>query len=251
VNGAHHTVATIASGEKLGARAHQHIPWRGVADDGSMVPDGAYYPWIHLAHARDQPLSSLFGGGKSRTFRLANKIVVDATPPKVLSASVGKPTFFAGGDRKAAIHYAFDEPAHAVVYLDGQQIILGHKTQQQFKFNWAGTAHGRALPAGKYVLSVGAQDIAGNKTPAAKRKDVTVVVRYVELTPNRITVGGGGRIKVHVETAMRPYKWRLGRRHGERRGKVLRLRAPSTAGTYRLVVGEPGRSATAVVRVHG
>jgi hypothetical protein len=78
---------------------------------------------------------------------------------------------------------------------------------------------------------------------------VTVVVRYVELTPDRISVGSGGRLKVHVKTALRRYKWRLGRRHGERRGKVLRLRAPSTPGTYRLVVGQPGMSATAVVRV--
>lgn len=250
VNGAHHTVATIASGEKFGARAPQHIPWRGVADDGTVVPDGAYYPWIHLAHARDQPLSSLFGGGKGRTFRLANKIVVDSTPPKVLSASVGKRTFF-GGDRKVAIHYAFDEPAHAVVYLDGRQIILGHKTQQQFKLNWAGTVHGRPLRAGKYVLSIGATDIAGNTTPAAKRKDRTVVVRYVELTPDNVAVRGGSKFKVHVKTAASRYAWRLGKQHGSRRGRILHLRAPTTPGRYRLVVTEDGQSSTAVVRVHG
>ena len=55
--------------------------------------------------------------------------------------------------------------------------------------------------------------------------------------------------RVHVETAARRYTWRLGKRHGSRHGKVLRLRAPTTPGTYRLVVTEDGQSATAVVRV--
>ena len=54
---------------------------------------------------------------------------------------------------------------------------------------------------------------------------------------------------MHVETASKRYAWRLGHRHGERRGKRLRLRAPTTPGTYRLVVTENGHAATAVVRV--
>ena len=54
---------------------------------------------------------------------------------------------------------------------------------------------------------------------------------------------------MHVETASKRYTWRLGHRHGERRGKRLRLRAPTTPGTYRLVVTENGHAATAVVRV--
>ena len=238
VDGANHTVATVASDEKLGAHAPQHIPWHGLADDGAPVPDGAYYPWVHLAHAR-------------HTFEFANKIVVDSKAPTVRSASAGTPVLLAGPGRTVRIRYAFSEPAHAVVYLDGRQIILGRKTQQQFKFDWAGTAHGRRLPAGRYVLSVGAQDIAGNETPAAERKDVTVVVRYVKLSPERLAVGSGSRVRVNVETAARRYTWRLGQRHGSHRGRILRVRAPTTPGTYRLVVTGNGHSATAVVRVHG
>jgi hypothetical protein len=54
---------------------------------------------------------------------------------------------------------------------------------------------------------------------------------------------------VHVKTSARRYTWRLGHRHGNGRGKVLRLSAPSTPGTYRLVVSENGHATTAVVRV--
>jgi len=79
---------------------------------------------------------------------------------------------------------------------------------------------------------------------------VTVVLRYITVTPGLVRVGGGRPFSVQVETASRHYTWRLGQRHGERRRKTLRLRAPSTPGTYRLVVAQNGHTATAVVRVH-
>jgi hypothetical protein len=76
------------------------------------------------------------------------------------------------------------------------------------------------------------------------------VLRYIELTPGLTKVKAGRPFKVHVETAARRYTWRLGKRHGERGGRTLRLRAPTTPGTYRLVVAENGHATTAVVRVH-
>jgi hypothetical protein len=230
------TVATIARDVLVGAHSPQHFPWHGQTDAGGRAPDGAYYASVELPH---------------RTFTLINKIVLDTKPPKVLSATglKRKPVLLAGPGRSVAIRYAFSEKAHALVYLHGRQIILGRQTEGS-KIKWNGRANHRAVPAGRYVLSIGAQDLAGNETPAAGRKDVTVVVRYVELSPKLVAVGSGGRIRVHVTTAARRYRWRLGQRHGERRGRVLRLHAPTTPGTYRLVVGEPGRSATTVVRVH-
>jgi hypothetical protein len=229
-----HKVATIAPNVLVHAHSPQHFPWYGQTDAGGRAPDGVYYPWVQLPR---------------RTFRFINKIVLDTKPPQVLSATGLKPVLLVGPGRSAAIRYAFSEPAHALVYLGRRRIIVGRKTRPQAKIKWTGGLDHRPVPAGTYVLSIGARDLAGNETPAAMRKSVTVVVRYVELTPQRITVGSGGRIRVHVETAARHYKWRLRKRHGERRGKVLRLRAPTTPGTYRLVVGEPGRSATALVRV--
>ena len=86
------------------------------------------------------------------------------------------------------------------------------------------------FPAGRYVLSIGARDLAGNETPAAKRKHVTVVLRYIEVTPERTAVRVSRPFRVHVETASKRYTWRLGKRHGSRRGKTLRLRAPSQPG---------------------
>jgi FlgD Ig-like domain len=229
-------VATLASNELLNARSPHHWSWTGRTAAGAAAPDGVYYTWVSLPH---------------QTLKFTNRIIVDTKPPEVLPASVAKPVLFAGPGRSVAIRYSFDEHAHAAVYLRGRLVVFGRTTQLSDKVKWQGTLGGRPLPAGKYVLSVGAQDLAGNETPVAKRQPVTVVIRYVELSPERITVRSGGRIKVHVTTAARRYTWRLGQRHGARHGRVLRLRAPTTAGTYRLVVTEDGQSTTAVVRVHG
>ncbi len=233
-----HKVATIASSASLGARAPQHFVWDGRTADGNLAPDGVYHPWVHLASSR-------------HTFKFLNNITLDTTPPRVVSASAAKTILFGGGGRTVAISASFNGPAHAVVYLGRRRIIVSHHARSPNTVKWAGTVGGSPLPAGTYVLSVGGRDIAGNETPAGKRKEVKVVVRYVELSPEQVSVRGGSRFRVHVKTAPSRYTWRLGQRHGSQRGSLLRLRAPTTPGTYRLVVTEDGQSATAVVRVHG
>jgi hypothetical protein len=232
-----HKVATIAPNVLAHARSPQHFVWHGRTASGAVAPDGVYYPWVHLPR---------------RTFKFINKITLDTVPPRVLSA-VGvkrKPVLFVGRGRSVAIRYTFSKNAHAVVFLDGRPLVVGRRTRPSSKIKWAGKVDQRPLPAGRYVLSIGAQDLAGNQTPAGKRKHVTVVLRYIELTPGLTKVKAGRPFKVHVETAARRYTWRLGKRHGERRGRTLRLRAPTTPGTYRLVVAENGHATTAVARVH-
>jgi hypothetical protein len=236
VDSAGHEVAQIASDASLPAKRRDHFVWDGRTDARALVPDGVYHPWVHLARAR-------------RTFRFTNRIVVDTKAPQVLSASTAKPALFAGTGQTVAIRYAFSGPAHAVVYLGGRRIILGRSIQARDKVKWTGRLAGRPLRAGTYVLSVGAQDIAGNVTPASARKDVAVLVSYIQLTPQRLAVRSGLPFTVRVQTAARRYSWRLGHRHGARRGRVLRLRAPTTPGTYRLVATENGHSTTAVVEV--
>jgi hypothetical protein len=236
VDSAGHTVATRGSGGLLGARTPQHFVWDGRTDSGALVPDGVYYPVVHLANAR-------------HAFQFANEITVDNLPPEVLSASGLKPVLQAGPGRSVAVEYKFGEKAHALVYLGNRLVSVGRRTQLSDKIKWNGRLQHRQLPAGRYVLSIGAQDLAGNKTPAGERKHRTVVLRYIDVTPGQVSVRSGRPFKVHVETASKRYTWRLGHRHGERRGKRLRLRAPTTPGTYRLVVTENGHAATAVVRV--
>jgi len=236
VDASGHAVRTIASGVFVQARLPTQFEWDGRTDAGGLAPDGVYHPWVHLPR---------------KTFPFATNIILDTQAPRVLSASVAKPVLLGGPGRSVAIHYAFSEPAHAVVYLGGRRIIVGRRTQPHNKVKWAGTRGGLSLRVGTYALSVGAQDLAGNETPAGARKQVTVTVRYVELSPGRLTLPSGRRFAVHVATGTKRYTWRLGLRHGAGRGKLLRLRAPTTPGTYRLVVQANGHAGTAVVRVRG
>ncbi len=232
-----HTVRTIAAHVPVRAKTEKLFVWDGRTDSGRVAPDGAYYPSVQLPR---------------QTFQFLNKITVDTVPPEVVAKTVKKnPVLFAGPGRTVAIRYGFSEPAHALVYLGSHLIIRSNKTKEHDKVKWAGTLGGEPLRPGRYVLSIGGQDVAGNKTPVAKRKHVTVVVRYVEVSPQQLAVRAGHRLAVHVKTAAKRYTWRLGQRHGSHRGSVLHLRAPTTPGTYRLVVAENGQTTTAVVRVHG
>jgi hypothetical protein len=231
-----HKVRTLAADAPLPARLADRFVWDGRTNDGARAPDGVYKPWVHLAHAH-------------RTFRLPNRIVLDTRKPKVLSASIGRPVLFAAPGRTVAIKYSFSEQAHAVVYLGRHRIIRGHPTRMRAKVKWAGALDGRPLRAGTYVLSVAAVDAAGNLTPAGARKRIRVAVRYIEVSPGHLMVRAGRRLTARVDTAAPRYTWRLGRRHGARHGKLLRLRAPTTPGTYRLIVAEHGHYATTVVRV--
>ena len=237
VNSAGHLVRTIATDRVVATRTPVVFPWDGRTDAGTLVPDGAYHPWVHLVNAR-------------HTFKLANRIVVDTQVPKVLSATARPQIFFVGPRDTLAIRYSFSEPAHAVVYLGRNRIITGRQSRPQGKVEWGAGLNGKPVRAGKYVLTVGAVDLAGNETPPAQRKSVTVVVRYIVVAPRLIRVRAGARFTVHVETNAPRYTWRLDGRRGASRRKALRLRAPATRGTYRLYLTEKGHAAFAVVRVH-
>lgn len=233
-----HQVATVVSGFRMIPRHAHTFRWDGRTSSGRLAPDGVYYPWLHLENGH-------------HTYKFINRITLDTKVPAVLSAGAEKAVLFAGPGRSIAIRYALSEPAHAVVYLGNQQLVVGRPTRTHNRIKWGGTipSTGEAVPEGRYVLTIAARDDAGNETPRSARKHVTVVVRYIDLTPKRIAVRAGKGLTVRVETDASRYKWRLGRQRGLRRGRRLHLRAPTTPGTYRLVVTERGHSATALVRV--
>jgi flagellar hook assembly protein FlgD len=233
----YHDVATLAAGYDLQRHQAKTFRWDGRTDSGTRAPDGSYYPEINLADARRKFLL------------LANRIVLDTTTPRVLSASAGSRVLFVGRGRGIPIRYAFSEPANAIVYLGRRQILRGRPSKTHAVIKWSGRVDGRPVPAGSYVLSVAARDAAGNETPPAGRKHVRVVVRYIDVSPHVLTVRAGSKFDVHIVMRAPRYTWRLGKRHGSRRGRLLRLRAPTTPGTYHLVVGEHGHTAAAVVRV--
>lgn len=235
VDSSRHTVATVAS-DAYEPKGRVSFAWNGRTVDGSVAPQGSYQPQIALANAR-------------RTILLPNIIEVDTTTPKVLSASDGKGVLVPGGKRTITIHYAIDQEAHAVVFIGRRRIILGRPTRLHGEVKWNGIRGGRILPAGRYVLTVGALDLAGNETSPSDRLTVQVALRDIALSQTRIDARRRARFTVGVATEAPKYSWRLAGKHGTGRGKVLRLRAPARRGRYRLVVTARGHSASALVNV--
>jgi hypothetical protein len=226
-------LATLVSQRSV-PRGQGTWTWDGRTAGGARVPDGTYRPEIVLPH---------------RTYLLSvDRITVDTTAPRVLSAGVSR-TLIIGGKKGVPIHYVFSQAANALVYLGRQQVVLGHPTRAHDKVRWSGRRAGRLLGAGRYVLTVAARDAAGNETPPSGRKRVVVLLRYIEVAQTRIHVGAGAHFTVGIRTAAPKFSWRFAGKHGTGHGKTLHVRAPSRHGKFRLVVTEQGHSASAIVSV--
>ena len=231
-----HVVDTLKSGvsEPKGALVTFH--WDGRTTTG-IAPNGSVFrPQVHLAHAR-------------WTILMPNKIAVDTSSPNVIAAGDVDGILVPGTHPGIAIHYTLGEPAHATVYVRGRRVVLGRRSATHGKIKWDGKAGGKTLPPGRYVLEVGAVDLAGNETPPAERKRVVVLIRPIALPASPIHVKPGSRFTVKVRTGAPHYTWKFAGAHGTRKGKLLHLHAPAHRGRYRLVVSEHGRSATTVVIV--
>lgn len=234
-----HLVDTLAAGVRL-ARGRHAFHWNGLTDEGTRAPDGTYRAQIHLAQAH-------------RTILLPNPILLDTTRPQVTGARAVPSEFSPDGDHQAdkvSLHYSLSKPAHVLVFVDGRRVVRGRSHRPRGKVDWNGTVGGELLPPGTYVLTVGAVDPAGNRTPAAQDAQVRVQLRYILLANRRITgVKPGKRFQIGVSTDAKRYRWTLGRRSGVAAGPVLTLRAPTTRGTYRLTVRERGHLDRALVVV--
>ncbi len=212
------TVANAQS-ERVGKVS---FAWDGRTSSGGVAPSGKYEPRVTLS-------------ADHRTILMPNFIAVDTDAPQVLSVSAGRGSLTVGGH--ILISYVVSEKAHAAVYLRGRRVILGRAIRPSADVKWRGTAEKKRLPPGRYVLEVGAVDTAGNETPAAQRKPVTVLIRAVP----PIRVAAGASFTVHVRAGGR-YTWRLGRAHGTGKGPLLHVRAPLRRGRYRLVIAANGNA---------
>ena len=211
--------------------------WDGRDDAGQIVPEGVYRPRVHFAD-------------RGRTIVLPNPIRVDKTPPTISATAVRPRVFSPDGDGRVegiVVGYNLDEPARALLLVDGVQRVRG-KLRKKLKgqLQWYGRAGGRSFPAGTYRLSLVAEDRAQN---LSRPVPVGVVrIRYIELAPRVVHVRARERFRVRVVTDAGSYSWRFAGRSGRARGRVLALRA-RRVGRFLLLVEERGHRARAVVVV--
>jgi hypothetical protein len=214
--------------------------WDGRTSSGSVAEDGTYYVRVHLKAAH-------------RTIQLPNRIELDTRAPRVLDVKPNRRAFSPDGDGQSdsvKLQYRLSEPGHALLFLRGKQIVRTRFERSRGTITWYGRVGGVPLRQGSYRLRVGAVDAAGNVTGPKEGAVVLVKVRYVALAKHAIPdVNAGTRFGVGIDTDSASYTWQLGPDGGISSSRVLVVRAPALAGTYRLVVSANGHRDAATVVV--
>jgi hypothetical protein len=211
--------------------------WDGRDNVDRVVPEGVYRPRVRLER-------------NGRTIVLPNPIRVDTTAPRITLARVFPRVFSPDGDGRrdrVTATYRIDERARAVMLVDARQRVQSKFRRIEGKLVWFGRVNGRTVAPGTYEIRLRAVDRAGNRS--MRTRAVTVRIRFVELSRDRIEVAAGKRFTVRVRTDAESYRWLFAGRRGVGRRQVLLLRAPDEPGAYTLYVTVGGRAARAAVDV--
>ena len=214
------------------AAVHQ-FAWDGRNDAGQIVPDGVYHVQLQL---KDE----------DRTIEFPSTVRADSTPPTIQQVKVGHRFFSPDGDRRADqvnVHYTFDEPAYAILYVDGKRAATSYRKKPVGTIQW----YGRGKRPGDYRLALVARDLAGNVAPSTR--EFTVRLRYVDLFRQKFTPHGRTQ-RVRVSTDAKTVSWHLGNKHGTAKPPLLRIPVPTKPGRYTLTVRANGHRARATVVVH-
>jgi hypothetical protein len=229
-------VTTLVSGRDFPA-GPVSLAFSGFTEAGRTLPDGVYVPVVRLARSH-------------RTITLPNPIRIDKRPPTIAVPKTKIAIRSPDGDGRADVFrasYRLDEPAHAILYVNGRRALFTRRQQQRGELLWNGKVEGHSARPGIYVLQASAQDRAGNRSrpyPFA-----VVQVRYVLLGRKRVVVAPGRRFAIRVSTDSPTVEWRLHGHTGVARRGTIKIRAPRKPGVYRLYVTASGHAAKATVVV--
>ena len=216
---------TLLSHRSVRPRQLVRLVWDSFTPAGVGVPDGTYHAVVKLERSH-------------RTIVMPSDIKVDTSPPHITARPSTKyPIISPDGDGHAdlfRIPYEVSEPAHAVLLLRGKQVVYtnGQKTKGTLVWNGKAPGSAKSLPPGRYVLTIAARDRAGNQSTGVR---IAIgQVRYLTLAHTRVVVRPGGRFALRVSTDAPQVEWLLHGRHGSLPRGTLHLRAPQSAGVYRL-----------------
>jgi flagellar hook assembly protein FlgD len=239
-------VARLATNQPLGTGA-QLFRWNGETDEGLLAPEDEYRVRVGL---RDE----------GRTNTLPHSIKLDLQTPRPRIAAVDapahRPTVIDGLERRRAvakIEAPARKPRFSVWRTDTakpSEVVERLPKTGKRRAEWNGEIDGSLAPSGTYMISVEAQDRAGNRGSAPVKLPpprtgkaeggVGVLVRPVAITPPLAPVGSGVVAHVGVDAGGRRYDWSLRRLDGDRV-------AHGRSGTTRLTLRLPSGPATAFI----
>jgi hypothetical protein len=223
LNAAGDPVRTLVRGRREQAGRVSYT-WDGRDDANRVVAEGVYRPRVRLRE-------------HGRTIVLPNPIRVDTTAPTISIERVLPRVFSPDGDGRndrITAFYEIDEPARAMMLVDGRRRVLSKFRETEGRLVWFGMVDGRAVPPGTYEIRLRAFDRAGNRS--VRSRAVPVRVRYIELRREEVEAVAGTRFSIGVSTDARSYRWLFDGRSGTARRSRLVLRAPEEPGTYVLYV---------------
>jgi len=215
------------------------LVWDGFNDSGILLPDGVYMPVVKLLRSH-------------RTIVLPSEIRLDTKPPVITVHHPQYPIISPDGDGRHdsfTVPYRISERAHAILFVRDTRVEFTKSQKQVGEVHWTGKLGEPPRPArpGRYVLTIAAQDEAGNQSkpfPFAIAQ-----VRYITLARNRVIVGPGGKFALRVSTDTPFVRWTLHGRSGTQRSGTLRFTAPRSAGVYRLYITAGSHAAMCTVVV--
>jgi hypothetical protein len=225
-------VVRHAVGQGIFGQAFHQFAWDGRDDSGRIVPDGTYHFQLTL---KDE----------GRTIEFPKPVVADSTPPTIEDVNLRHQVFSPDGDGRADrvdIRYRFNEPAYAVLYVDGKRQGRSHARRPAGTRQW----YGRGAAPGEHRVALAAQDLAGNI--AGSTRAFPVRIRYVMLFRDRF-VPRGTTMHPRVSTDAKVVRWSLGGRSGAGRPPRLSIPVPTRPGWYVLAVTVGGHTAVATVVV--
>jgi FlgD Ig-like domain len=224
-------VRTLLQDASFG-RGNHTFGWDGRDEAGEVVPEGTYRPRVELDKL-------------GRAIEFPRQMRVDTTPADLEITRLRPRVISPDGDGRAddlTIRYRASELVNALL-LVGRRQEVKTALRRGGAIVWAPDGRRR----GPYRLSVAAVDAAGNRSQPRGPYDVRI--RYVDIAAEVIRARPRAGFSVRVSTDARRYTWRLGRRVGSARVRILRLRAPATPGRYPLEVEVSGRRDAALVVV--
>jgi hypothetical protein len=204
------------------------LVWDGLDDSGVLAPDGVYRPVVKLETTH-------------LTTTLPNPIRVDTKLPAITVPHPLHPILSPDGDHHGdvfRVRYRISERARAILFarVAGKdvRVELTHTQKPAGELEWNGKVKGTPLRPGAYLLSVAAQDVAGN---VSKPYPFAVAdIRYVSLGRKRVVVRPRGRFAIRVSTDAPTVRWKLHGRSGIARRGTLHFTAPKASGVYFLYV---------------
>jgi hypothetical protein len=225
------TTRNVAAGTRL------QLVWNGFSDNGLVEPDGVYMPVVKLFRSH-------------RTIVLPSPIELDTKPPTITVRHPIYPLLSPDGDGQHdnfRVSYTLSEPAHAILRVRGRNVVFTNGQKQSGELFWNGRLEGKPPHPGRYLMTVAAQDRAGNVSKGVPF--AIAQVRYVVLARERVVVRPGAKFALRVSTDHPTVAWRMNGRSGVQPRGTLHFRAPKSPGVYRLFVEAAGHAARCVVVV--